>query len=104
MELVDLTRVSGILLDNAIEECELQEKGFLEMAIRAKEEIVSYSIKNTIRSGHSFEHLLAGKSDKEGHGGRGLRFIKKIVETYPEVSLNTYFDEEWFQQNLNIGR
>lgn len=102
MELVDLTRILGILLDNSIEECESQEKAFLEMTIRAKEGMVAYSIKNTIRTGHKFEHLLAGKSDKDGHGGRGLKIIKKIVETYPEVSLNTYFDESWFQQNLNI--
>ena len=104
MELVDLTRILGILLDNSIEECETHEKAFLEMTIRAKEGMISYAIKNTIRTGHKFEHLLEGKSDKDGHSGRGLNIIKKIVEIYPEVSLNTYFDENWFQQNLNIIR
>ncbi len=105
MELVDLTRILGILLDNAIEECEngQQTEGYwIEISIRTQKGRVSYSIKNSIRKGHDFGHMIEQKSDKSGHKGRGLKIIRNILEGYPNVTLNTLVDREIFHQTLNL--
>lgn len=105
MELVDLTRILGILLDNSIEECENGQDAegyWIEISIRTQRGRVSYSIKNSIRKGHDFGHLIAQKSDKSGHKGRGLKIIRNILEGYPNITLNTLVDREMFQQTLNF--
>lgn len=102
MELMDVTRILGILIDNAIEECSNQEMPFLELGIRSHNNHVSYSLKNSVRSGRNFDNMRLGKSDKEGHSGRGLKIVKEIVDGYQGVELNTYFDDKIFLQILNI--
>lgn len=105
MELVDLTRILGILLDNSIEECENgwdAEGYWIEISIRTQRGRVSYSIKNSIRKGHDFGHMIEQKSDKSGHKGRGLKIIRNILEGYPNITLNTLMDKEIFHQTLNL--
>lgn len=105
MELVDLTRILGILLDNSIEECENAEEAeghWIEISIRTQRGRVSYSIKNSIRKGHDFGHMIEQKSDKSGHKGRGLIIIRNILEGYPNITLNTLVDKEIFHQTLNL--
>lgn len=102
MELVDLTRILGILMDNAMEECEGSENGCISVKILMKEAGISYTIKNSIRPDHDFSHFVNGKSDKEGHMGRGLKIVKRILEGYPRVNLNTVVDKDVFIQNLTI--
>lgn len=104
MELVDLTRILGILLDNAMEECEGLKESCIAIKIMIKEAGISYTIKNTVRPDHDFSHLVIGKSDKEGHMGRGLKIVKRILEGYPEVNLSTVVDKDIFIQNISIGQ
>lgn len=102
MELVDLTRILGILFDNAIEECENEQNAFIETGIRTQDNRVSYSIKNSIRQGHDFGHMPRQKSDKTGHKGRGLKIVRNILQGYPDVTLNTLIDKGVFRQTLNL--
>nr|WP_314463034.1 GHKL domain-containing protein [uncultured Clostridium sp.] len=104
MELMDITRILGILIDNAIEECSMQEMPFLELGIRSQNNKVSYSLKNSVRDGRSFENMRLNKSDKKGHSGRGLKIVKELVDDYQGAELNTYFDNKIFLQILNIDR
>lgn len=103
MDIIDLTRILGILMDNAIDECENIPDSHININIRNQENLVSYSIKNSIRANHKFDHMIMGKSDKTGHSGRGLQITKEIVASYPQVMLNTYYDKEEFRQSLNIS-
>jgi len=102
MELVDLTRILGILLDNAMEECENVQDAWMEIGIRTQSGRVSYSIKNSIRKGHDFGHMTEQKSDKAGHTGRGLIIVRNILQGYPFATLNTLADKEIFRQTLNL--
>jgi hypothetical protein len=103
MDIIDLTRTLGILMDNAFEECEGVPDAYIEINIRNQKGMVSYSIKNSLRTNHKFDHMTTGKSDKEGHCGRGLHIVKEIVDSYPQTTLNTYYDKEQFLQSLNIS-
>ena len=103
MDIIDLTRILGIFMDNAIDECENNPDSHININIRNQENLVSYSIKNSVRSGHKFDHMILRKSDKTGHSGRGLQIVKEIVDSYPQVMLNTHYDKLEFRQSLNIS-
>lgn len=103
MDIIDLTRILGIFMDNAIDECENLPDSHININIRNQENLVSYSIKNSVRAGHQFEHMILRKSDKIGHSGKGLQIVKEIVDSYPQVMLNTYYDKADFRQSLNIS-
>ncbi len=103
MEFMDLTRVLGILLDNAVEECEQIASGSkIQFKIVSNEREISYILKNSIREGHNFKHMDQEISDKGVGRGRGLKIVKKIIEFYPNVRLNTHLSERWFTQSMNI--
>ena len=102
METVDLIRICGILLDNAREECMGIPESLIEISVKTNENEVAYSVKNTVREGHDFGKMQEGKSDKEGHKGRGLKIVNSILTAYPHVALNTYHDERIFWQTLRI--
>ena len=104
MDTMELTRILGILLDNAIEEGQNQENAFLDLSIRNNDKEISYSIKNSLSSDGQLGRILnEGKSGKQGHSGLGLSIVKNILEDYPNVMLNTYFDKEYFQQTLIVN-
>ena len=104
MDTMELTRILGILLDNAIEEGQNQENAFLDLSIRNNDKEISYSIKNSLSSDCQLGRILnEGKSGKQGHSGLGLTIVKNILEDYPNVMLNTYFDKEYFQQTLIVN-
>jgi hypothetical protein len=104
MDIMDLTRVLGILLDNAFEECNNKSNFFVDIQIKNNENLLSYTIKNTISKEYDRHRLSEGKSTKPGHSGLGLIITEQIVNGYPLVDLNTYVDETLFIQSLNIKK
>lgn len=102
MDIMDLTRVLGILLDNAFEECTNEPDSYADIRIKNNASLISYTIKNTVSEKHNRNSLSDSKSTKPGHSGLGLTITEQILKSYPLVNLNTYADETLFIQNLNI--
>lgn len=102
MDIMDLTRVLGILLDNAIEECNNKPGSYVDIRIKNNTSLLSYTIKNTISKKHNGNSLSDSKSTKPGHSGLGLTIAGQILKGYPLVNLNTYVDKTLFIQSLNI--
>ncbi len=102
MDIMDLTRVLGILLDNAFEECENETDSYVDIRIKNNESLLSYTIKNTITKEHNRHTSLENKTSKPGHSGLGLIITEQILKGYPLANLNTYVDESLFIQSLNI--
>ena len=104
MDIIDLTRILGILLDNAFEECCAAPDSYIEIHIKNRPSLCTYVIKNTIHFSHSEQDGLRGHSTKIGHSGLGLSIVKSIVTLYPNVDLNTFFDKNFYLQSLNIHK
>ncbi|WP_459761828.1 GHKL domain-containing protein [Alkaliphilus crotonatoxidans] len=102
IDIIDLTRILGILLDNAIEECINTHNGYIEMIIRSNETMTSYIIKNTITNEKMREGIQKNRSTKEGHSGIGLKIVDMIINEYPSVALNSCVNDDVFIQSLNI--
>lgn len=99
MERMDLTRVLGILLDNALEEASGQEAGTVALEIRSEGGQVSYLIRNSLAPGHK---VTPGVSSKPGHMGRGLQIVRSILDGYPQATWNTLQADQSLTQVLNI--
>ncbi|MCL1848143.1 MAG: GHKL domain-containing protein [Clostridiales bacterium] len=102
VEITDLVRVLGILLDNAIEECMALESGLITIRFSENEEMLSIAIMNTVRPGTREAGVRAGVSTKDEGRGRGLRIARAILEKYNCMTLNTYFQEDSVVQCLTI--
>lgn len=102
MEIIDLTRILGILLDNALEEAEKAEHFWIDLKISNNRELISYVVKNPVTEETRKNGIHAGLSSKgEGHGN-GLLIVQQLMNQYPEASLNSCFSEEKFVQSLNL--
>lgn len=104
MDIIDLTRILGILLDNAIEEAQLVPDGILEVRIVEDENCCSYHIKNTVTNETKKRGVHAGTTTKgKGHGhGHGLLILRQLIEQYDFVTLNTYMQNDCYLQSLNL--
>jgi sensor histidine kinase regulating citrate/malate metabolism len=102
MEFTDLVRILGILLDNAIEECMELEHGIVAVKISCNDNLVSYIVKNTVAPERKANGIKPSVSSKGIGRGNGLVIVRGILENYDCVTLNSYFAEDCFVQNLIV--
>jgi hypothetical protein len=101
-ELMDLVRILGILLDNAIEECMTLAQGVITLKLTRNDEMVSYMVKNTVSPERKETGIKAGVSSKNGERGKGLVIVRGLLQKYDCVTLNSYFYEDCLVQNLVV--
>jgi len=104
LEFIDLVRILGVLLDNAIEECVQIPGGVISIKISRNADITSYTIKNTVRQEIKANGVRAGVSTKGTGRGKGLVSVQGIIEKYDFITLNSYFYDDCFVQNLVVYR
>lgn len=102
MEIIDLTRILGILLDNAMEEAEKLEKAWIELKISNNEELISYVVKNPAAEETRRNGIHIGLSSKGKGRGNGLIIVQQLLKQYPSASLNSCLTEDKFVQSLNL--
>jgi sensor histidine kinase YesM len=100
LEFTDLIRILGILLDNAAEECMTLQNGTIHVKLSLNDELVSYTIRNSVRPETREKGIRPGVSSKGGQRGRGLVIIQEIIGRYEQVALNSYFSHGEFVQGL----
>ena len=102
IDLIDLTRILGILLDNAIEETAKLPDGMVEVQIAGDGETVSYTIKNPITEQTKRSGRHPGQTTKGDGHGRGLLIVRQILEQYDHVVLNSCIQTNKYIQSLNL--
>ena len=102
IDIIDLTRILGILLDNAIEETIQIPNGIIEIGIRNNETSCSYNIKNFLTSQSRLTGIHAGQTTKGNGRGKGLLIVQQLLEQYPNAVLNTPIHNSVYIQCLNI--
>lgn len=95
IESVDLCRMVGIILDNAIEAASNIEDGYVYLLIEPKGDHILIKVVN------NYNPLSMNKS-KGKNRGIGLKSIKRIIKKYPLVSLNTIINHETYTQVIDI--
>lgn len=107
MNVVDLCRIIGILMDNAIEGAELSTEKTIEFGIIRKTEVVIIIINNSCSKDVPEIHELfrSGLTTKGNGRGIGLWNIKELIDNkYPQVFLSSEIDRELgsFKQRLAV--
>ncbi|MDE5910589.1 MAG: GHKL domain-containing protein [Lachnospiraceae bacterium] len=101
MNTIDLIRIFGILLDNAIESSIATDEKNLFISIIKDSEGIYIQIKNSSCHIDNIENLYQiGISSKDSGHGLGLYEVRKILDQYPNTLLNTEYNNFMFDQKL----
>ncbi|KQB78069.1 ATP-binding protein [Clostridium butyricum] len=105
MDIIDLSRIVGILLDNAVEGAVECDKPFLKLGIINKENSILIVIINTVKDKIPIHKIYEkGFSTKGENRGLGLYSLKEITSKYNNVVLDTVLENNEFKQLLQIGK
>lgn len=104
LDVIDLSRCIGILIDNALEATVLCEKGKLEIGFIKRNNSVMVVIVNSVVTEVPPIHKIfqKGFSTKGENRGLGLSTLREILSKYPKVSLDTVIEDNKFSQILEI--
>lgn len=104
IDTVDLARILGIFLDNAIEAALTAEQPQIGLNIIQNLAGVSIIISNRFRdNGLALHRLKQGFSTKTGHQGIGLSNAWKIISSYDNVLLETTMRNGCFMQHMELA-
>ena len=104
IDTVDLARILGNFLDNAIEATLETEQPQIGLNIIQNKTGVSIIISNRFRDSGLMLHKLKQKgfSTKIGHQGIGLGNAQKIISSYDNVLLETTMKCDYFTQHIEL--
>lgn len=105
INLIDICRIIGILLDNAIEATELCDIKFIDFLIFKDNNSTTFVINNSCNQNTPPIHKIYEKnfSTKGCNRGIGLKFVKNIIdERYSNVLLNTKIENSTFCQEFIV--
>ena len=104
IDTVDLARILGNFLDNAIEATLETEQPQIGLNIIQNKTGVSIIISNRFRDNGLMLHKLKQKgfSTKIGHQGIGLGNAQKIISSYDNVLLETTMKCDYFTQHIEL--
>ncbi len=104
MNRIDLVRIIGILLDNAIEASQECNDPTISVSIIKTKQGTTFIIKNTyIKKKMDYSKLgSVGFSSKGERRGTGLYNMKTIAKQYQNVTIDTEYDESYFTQIMEI--
>lgn len=103
MDIIDLTRILGILLDNAMEETALIPGGVLSLKVAGSSEGCSYILKNPVTEERKRTGIRPGTTSKGAGRGHGLAIVQELLAQYPNAALNSVLRESAYIQSLNIS-
>lgn len=106
INLIDIARILGIFLDNAIEASRTDAQKEIDIAFfKSVSDSLIIIIENTVDDDSlvNIEKIfLEGFSTKGENRGKGLSTVKSIINSYPNVKLNTNVTKEVFTQIIVI--
>jgi len=103
MEIIDLCRIVGIWLDNAIEAALTSSTPKLKVGIIKKGTVVYLVIANTVKEMPAlFKLREAGFSTKGKGRGIGLANVQKILNNYAYITNDMIFEADEFRQVLEV--
>lgn len=102
MDILSLSQILGILLDNAMEAALQTEKPYLEINLLPQEENIYIEIKNrTLPLTVPISELShRGFSTKKGHTGLGLHTVQKLLATLDHVHFSLEVQDDIFSAKL----
>lgn len=104
MNMIDLSRIMGIILDNAIEASKEIEDPLIQIGFMKNNDTIVIIVMNKCAKDIPKVHELFKEnfSTKGNNRGLGLSTLKEIVENTDNVLLDTIIENHYFIQKLEI--
>ena len=101
---VDLSRMLGTLMDNAIEAASMSQEKHLRIALFKNQDGVTFVVENTCPEDLLPIHEMyeENKSTKGSSRGLGLYHYKAMAQAYKNVLTETFIENKIFKQVLTI--
>ena len=105
MNTVELSRIIGIIVDNAIEASENLEEPLINIAFIDNDESVTFIVMNKCSDDIPKIHELfeQGLSTKGDNRGLGLSTLKELTDSNENVLLDTVIENGYFVQKVEIN-
>lgn len=101
--MIDICKILGIFLDNAIEEVLNIEDKFIVVEMYIEEDILFISITNTFDNSNDKNDIYKPGVSTKGNGhGYGLSLVKKIVKNNDKLETYHEITENEFSQTLKV--
>lgn len=105
IEIFDLVRILGILIDNAIEAVEIQKQGKISIILIEEHGNFDAIIKNTVSEPISISQINNhGFTTKKNHSGFGLENIQDIKKKYSNLLINHKVTNDLFSVQISITK
>ncbi|MBR2744612.1 MAG: GHKL domain-containing protein [Clostridia bacterium] len=100
----ELSRILGILLDNAIEAAEESNEKIIEIELKSDQKKILFTISNSCKDSNisTTKIFEKGYSTKNRNSGIGLWKVHKILSKNTKLDLFTTVNENMFSQQLSI--
>ena len=104
MDMLDLSRIIGIFMDNAIEAARISEdKNLVVLVINSEESITIVISNSTPDINIDLDNIYKKDiTSKKGHTGLGLYSVRKILNKYNNIIHSTNYNYHIFTQTLEI--
>lgn len=100
---IHLSRILGILIDNAIEASVSMEKPCINLAFLTVSNKLVIVIENRLARDIEFNRLFEeGYSTKGNDRGRGLPTVRNILSSYPSIIFNSRTEDQWMIHEIVI--
>lgn len=105
IDIIDFSRILGILIDNAIEASEESDNAMMNLAIlQTSQKTLLFVIENSFSGEVDISQIYRNNfSTKGGNRGFGLKNVLEIVNHYPNVLLNTRIENRTFIQEIELN-
>lgn len=103
---MDVCRILGILIDNAIEAAVVSERNIMNIGLIEDEENIVFVVSNSFDTIPRIDDMFKeGFSTKGENRGIGLSTVRNLVDNlYKNMLLNTFIEDGIIKQELNIKR
>ena len=100
---VELSRLVGILLDNAIEAAAQSDSKHVVFVVSRNEEDLEIIVKNTYSSLPDLSELYKNGYSTKGYGrGQGLGSFKKILSKHKKLDATLRIEKEYFVHGIRV--
>jgi len=100
---LDLFKILANLIENAVQETEKQDNGHVSIFLSEDGRRTDIRIENTLESSIDISLVYEeGYTTKDYHAGSGLPEVRRIADSYLNVSLSTYRQLGLFIQSITI--